>query len=542
MSAIKTTLALLALSAIGAGVCCAEFPAHRVRLQRDQMQNPLPPSIYIDNRVVVRNFRLEANGAGSGIVIKGEVWTDFEVEAGHGLPEGQMTGLKVEVSLSEMRTVTEPGRQVPSQFATANVNAVEQGFGLAGFELPELSKPLPPGMYLLAVAVIFERQTVKIRETLKWCPDWYGDYGNPIEHEKAYQELLRLGRVKGDAMLHVGDICNDAGGVDFGRPGAEKVLCRDRSFDTVSWLVVYEKQRADVEADFKAKKITKQQRDRFIAGIDQNIAVLGGAASKEESAEHVRVGEVSAKLAKQISDWEDKLRESYWVLLDGHIWYQACNSITIPGNNVAAAVTANNNQADKDARTKAMNDPVIAADRAAKVAEYKARKTPAAITEAALKFFDRRDNSGDWDSEKFTTGGAKIVLDVKKWREHVLKVARRCIKDTQPILDVLNTTNRYCIQKWPEAYDSAKAARDAVLTLGFAHEFTVRTDKVMKDAADTVKDDLESLAAANADVAEYIRGAKGVGYSTVQGRINAGVQGAKNGVKLFQFMAKYGKK
>ncbi|MCC6573439.1 MAG: hypothetical protein IT462_06575 [Planctomycetes bacterium] len=588
MKKLMIAAALSALCAVGASACFAEFPAHRVKLDRAAMQNPFPPTVYDTNHLVLKNFTLEASASGTGVKVKGEFWTDFEVEGGHKLEAGQMTGIKVDVSLLEMRSATEAGRMVPGQFVTSTVSRVEQDLGWGSFELPELAKPLPPGSYQILVMITFGVQDTKFREGLKWCPNWYGGwtqmdddgkviasgdvYGHETEHEKAYQGLLNsMKSVKDTGVLMVGAMRADSGALDFGRAGSETFLSQDQSYRVMGELINLVDQRKKADEDYKkekpvlekelkdaanaaAKAQAKQKLDKLEerykiakASTEAITALNGGAATKDEISEYARIGAIRTRLSEQISNWEDKLREKYWLLLDGYIWYKAYNAIATAGYNASEAIKLGNNTQDSEKRQaelkKRKDDAAYKATKDKEIEDKIGLSLmPDKLKTCASDYFRKMIENDDWDSSKFVIKqGPKYVLNIKAWRTHVISVATTCYNETKPILEELNTENNYCVQKWPDAYGSAKAARDAVLSLGFGYEFSIRTDAVMKESVDMVNGDLETLAATNPTIESYIKAAVGNVHSAFQSKIHSGLDTAKKGVKLHDFVKRWNK-
>jgi hypothetical protein len=221
----------------------AGFPESRVR--QGKPESIPPDELYDQNRVIVRRTDLVL--AGSGMQISGEVVTDFEADRVPSdkpkLPKGQLMGLKVNVELYYWDTVFErspgsgkvvmpqidakkPGLLVEGQSVTVSINNYLGRFGLASFTLPQLDKPLAPGVYRLVARVRFKTQTKEIQEAIKWCSDLYGArpeldqdtnevfFRNVMNdkdlHEEVYRFLLDTRtQLSDETLLWIGEVYKD---------------------------------------------------------------------------------------------------------------------------------------------------------------------------------------------------------------------------------------------------------------------------------------------------------------------------------------------
>src|SRR5688572_28680803 len=99
-SALGAAIVAMALAAVAGA---QEFPAKRVRPQHlSENWQGSPESYLTAGRVVLRSFEVDTSSG--NMRIKGQLWSDFEVESGHGSPAGQLMGLEVDVGLYERST------------------------------------------------------------------------------------------------------------------------------------------------------------------------------------------------------------------------------------------------------------------------------------------------------------------------------------------------------------------------------------------------------------------------------------------------------
>jgi len=169
-SALCAAIAVLTV-ALAAGASAQEFPAKRVRPQHLSENWVGSPEAYLtEGRVVLRSFEVDTSSG--NMRITGKLWSDFEVESGHGSPAGQLMGLEIDVGLYELSTDIDDklGNLVPTQGVKCKITATEQAgdvtLGIASFALPEMTKPLPPGVYRLVCRMVMGKQQKATKNTL----------------------------------------------------------------------------------------------------------------------------------------------------------------------------------------------------------------------------------------------------------------------------------------------------------------------------------------------------------------------------------------
>ncbi|MBE7491335.1 MAG: hypothetical protein HS108_06205 [Planctomycetes bacterium] len=538
--------AMLALGAasLGAQAARPDLPPNRVRLVRPA--NHAPEPYYHQNRVMLRH--IEINAVGAGMQISGDVYTDFECDAAPAalkLPSGQIMGLKVDVQLYSLplvlkrnaRGVVESprievrnfGRPVEGQSAQVRVDRVQDGFGLAAFSLPAMSKPLAPGIYQLAVSVVFQTQEAQQREQIKWCSNFWGEedegedpitntrvthrvLGDKAKHDYYFKEVLEvLRKVDSVALIYMADTLGRAGPIL-----RSPFLANDRTPATyMIWddlmrivgdiedleaqypmidkdLADFEANEARIEARLKDLQrrnpratradVIKLERDAAKAAkkrVDDLILMSGGKATKDESRARATCIAARGVVLEQIKQFQEWLTLRYWQLVDGYLLYAGWHPVNKPGYNAYNAVVTKDNRKDADDR-QAKLDALRKLPNGEEEAKRKRAEAwkffPADVQKVAFGYLDTANEKADFDSRNFTKKvGQDIVLDLDKWSAYRTKWRESFTKATDPIFNDIDTSVQYANQVWPEMLAEARAAREEAICNAYAWEFHTRT-------------------------------------------------------------------
>ncbi len=528
------------------------YPGKRVRpLHIYANANNAPQSTMTEARVILRKFTLEP-GRGA-MRISGECWSDFDVEAGHNVPSGQLMGLEIEVSLHLLNSDTDDkdGEIVSGQRVFCKTSTTEDVAGLtlgvAKFELPDMERPLPPGVYRLRCRAMAANQPKPIKDALKWVPDMYGvwvEYGmrkvqemakDPVSGkmvgvmekdpttgkvvpkmiselyeterfnvyeraatlDKVYKEVVESEVFESKGTLFLGNVVRGTSVV----LDAKSFLCRNAHFEMLRQLENYEAQRKsmnemidmdrknpDLPPEVKKKKEEDYKRD--MASIDVLERRCGGKRDSKELSTYSFIQVSMAAVRDQIIAWEDDLALKYWYLVDGVLNY-GWHCVNHPGRNMYIAVDSNNNVADKEARKKKLED-LEKAEGAKEARDAKRDEAwkyiPANIKSIAFEYVRRKEASDDFDSDRFTKKEGKyVVVDVTKWTTYRNTFLAKFKKDAKAALDAVDVSRIYSIQKWGDVFDKCKEARDAVITHTYLYERSARillVEKIHEKDAD----------------------------------------------------------
>lgn len=467
------------------------FPASRVRPPHlGENWQGSPEAYLLEARVVLRSF--EAVVAPDGMRISGSLWSDFEVEAGHGLPAGQIQGLQVEVGLYQLASETDDkvGAVVPDQVTTVKIAATEDAgefkLGAAEFALPAMAKPLPLGFYRLTCKLVFERQSDPVKNALMWVRDLYGMTADntPIFGSKRHVEVWK--------DLIENEMCRSEGTLFIGR-SPKNVLCGDASYEVYKNLTDLAGQRDELEKQYEIdKKNPGLNPARVKAAFQQSIKLLdtlqaraGGKMSGTEASAYSKTLAAMHNCREDILQFEDDLRLKYWIALD--TFFYAFHSINKPGGNCARAIEKGDNLADRNERERRLqalrnNPPALKARDEEREKAFKF--TPEPIKRAAYEYYRRGEETPDFDSATFTKKAGKLVIaDPAKWSAFRVKFLAEFRKSSDASLASIDLSSTYSIQKWPEIFKEVVAVRDAIITHIYGYELYLRTQSLQKGGA-----------------------------------------------------------
>lgn len=600
--------ALVALSTLllsGAMLAQADYdgyPQERVRLIRGD--NHFPDELYTLNRVIFRNT--EVRRTSRGMQISGSVITDFDadrVPAGTETPTGQLTGVKVNIELYSYDMVLErdprnnnklvdpkidpktEGNLVAGQMMTVTADETFGRYGMARFTLPELEKPLAPGLYRLVARVRLKSQTAGIREAFKWCSDMYGQRAVLDEdtmentfhdvmadtslHNEVYSDLMdNIGELKDVSLLWIGSILKD-GQLELIAPSDSterkpaNYLIWHYHLVVIGQLVDYEYQLDNVDKIVDAELESKLKLDasdevkarwKKEAGEDkvririQNaelIAQNGGRTSSAERKLYSSSLVVKTAVMEQVARFQEYLTQRYWCLTDGWLQYAGWHTINAPGYSIWEAVTDkdHDNLKGRVARMKKLED-ARNADGGLNALWEKRKEDwkyyPAETKKLVFDYLRKKEESPDWDADKFTEkDGNLIVMDAGKWAEYRTDFIVDFTEVTDKILAQVTTTELYAVQVWPKALATAIAAREDVLALTYSWEYYIRVD-ILKEEKDKVNEawKREDQSMPTMDLAKYFkRGSTAPG--TLKARFDSNLLQIKSAVKLGDFVATY---
>ncbi|MCC6464245.1 MAG: hypothetical protein IT463_02765 [Planctomycetes bacterium] len=514
------------------------IPPNRVRQVRGNTVTT--DTLYLQNRVVFR--RIDVTSDGYGMQLAGELFTDFECDKpapDSGLRPGQMMGVRVDIKLYQENVTLkrhnnaikepklEPGRygpQVDTQAISATAEVVEEGLGLARFQMPALTKPLAPGVYRMVASVTFKAQPAPVVKGLKWCSAWYGEldegldpvtnerllrpvWGDPELHEKTYKELLdNFQRVQTEAVIYVADTLRGD------KPENMKTLLRapaqakgnakanilvwDTWMETIGWVQLYENQLAQIPVDLKkdldnpdlpadVKKRRKKEAEQDEINVKDLIQLHGGKCSKEETRLYMQATAARTDILEQIKLFQEYLQQRYWCLVDGWLLYGGFHSINHPGYNAWEAVQSQNKNTSREKREEKLrkaNDEGGEAAFTAKLEETW-KFDPAEARNVAKKYLTDKVFKDRWDGNKFVATREKlVVLDLVddsgqpgKWAAYRNNFISEFRKETDRVLGEIDTGVLYATQVWPEVVAEARSARDDVIALALSWEFQIRT-------------------------------------------------------------------
>ena len=549
-----------------------------------------------------------------GTQITGEVLTDFEVDSAPfdlDLQTGQLMGLKIYIELYYYETVLRrdemsgvvrdpkidpktPGRLVEGQLASTTVTEHFGRFGLARFALPELSKPLAPGVYRLLARLNFKSQEHKLWQGIAWCGDLYGARAefdpvtlqptwrkvmdDPALHEEVFRFLVDTkGELFDETRIWVGDIYK-VNHVELIPPEAatprrpanyvvwsyhhvivEQVRAFENQLDNVDQVVDAEladklktqlKKNADPDAEdklrdlkAKGKRDAEEDKRRIRRDNADLIAKYGGRITQGER-EMLELAE-SARQAVllQIADFQDQLALRYWSLLEGCLVYSGFHRINHPAWQAWDAIDKIDNKAAAVQRIEKLR--AVQNSRGGLAAKWEARREqwkycPPDMTRAAFEYLRTREETNAFDPEQFTEKSGTLVLFLTdKWREMRYEFMDTFKADCEKRLVLLDTSRTYAVLVWSDAWQKCQAARDDVLTLSFAWEYYIRTEQ-MAEPSDVLKQEweLESHLRPELNLSDYYAGAASA-PGTIKNRFDDRLRAVREFINAREFTARY---
>ena len=502
--------AMVAL-ALSSGAGAQEYPGKRVRPPHLAENWVGSPEAYLtEARVVLRSFEVDTSSG--AMRITGKLWSDFEVEAGRGVPAGQLLGLEVEVSLHEQSTDIDDklGPVVLNQTTKAKINATElvgeTNLGTGSFALPDLTKPLPPGIYRLACRITLNKLPQNQKDALMWVRDMYGvhmewdEKGAPIGegipvylskfHKDAWRDMVESEVCRSEGTLFLGNTLK-GGSISITK---DNCLCRDASYAVYKNLEMLAKQRTELDSlnemqrknkDLDQKKV-KAMYEADAKSLDMLVTRNGGKMDNKESTFYSQTQARMISLRNAIITFEDDMALKYWIALDSfHYYFHTVNRL---GYNCYVAIDKGDNTLDRKAREERqdkLRDPVAA--KAAEEARAKAfQYIPEPIRKANDDYRRRSEETGELDSAAFTRKqGKEVSLDPAKWSAWRIKFLAEFKTKSDALVGPLDVSNSYAIQKWGTAYRQALEVRDAVITHTFCYEYFLRMMPVEKQVGAT---------------------------------------------------------
>ncbi len=471
-----------------------------------------PEAYLLEGRAVLRDFQVQAEGA--GMRISGRIWSDFETVDAKGTIArrvGQVLGLSIEVSLHEINSEHDDrlGALVPSQRATCEVNQTERTneveLGVAIFSLPLLSKPLPPGLYRLACKLEFAKQSRECKEALMWVRNLYGitpnydQSGHPTgevrdiygsrDHKDFWKEITENEVCRSQGTLFLGDSLIN------GVPTftSSNVLCRDASFDLYVNLAALEIQRAhlddqhvldkqDAGRDPKAWKRVQESYEKSVRQLDMLVARAGGWMNEQERFSYALTLAAAKYMLLSIAEFEDDLTLKYWVALDTfHYNFHTVNKL---GYVSSVAIDKGDNTRDRMEREKklqALTDPLARRARDARRDEA-FQYIPEPTKMAAYEYYRLAEETPYFDSESVTRRlGNEVQLAPEKWREFRIAFLMSFRKKSAASMAALDLSERYAIQKWAEVYKQLVEVRDNIIVHAYCYEHYLRMIHVEKE-------------------------------------------------------------
>jgi hypothetical protein len=569
--------AMVAL-ALSSGAGAQEYPGKRVRPPHlaENWQGS-PESYLTEGRVVLRSFEVDTSTG--AMRITGRLWSDFEVESGHGVPAGQLLGIEVEVSLHEQVTDMDDklGPVVSNQTTKVKISATEPvgeiNLGTASFALPDLAKPLPPGIYRLACRLTLNRLAQKDKDALMWVRDMYGvkmewdektgqplGEGTPVfgskYHKDAWRDMVENEVCRSEGTLFLGNTVK-GGSISITK---DNCLCRDASYVVYKNLEALALQRKQLDEfndlqkknkDLDQKKV-KASYDADVKALDMLVARNGGKMDNKESTYYQQTLAKMTNLRDAVILFEDDLALKYWIALDSfHYYFHTVNKL---GYNCYVAIDKGNNTLDRTAREERLErlrDPV-AAKKAEEDRERAFKYIPEAIRKANDDYRRRSEETGELDSAAFTRKqGKEVSLDPAKWSAWRIKFLAEFKTRSDALLAPLNVTNIYAIQKWATAYRQVLDVRDAVITHAFCYEYYLRMmpvekqvgatgDKKFREDADkAIVADWETEAGENLKTLQPLLNTAKNAPATVSARYETATKQAKKTVDVEEYAYRY---
>ncbi|MCB9893870.1 MAG: hypothetical protein H6839_05455 [Planctomycetes bacterium] len=586
------------------------FPEWRVRQVRPESQPP--DELYEQNRVIIRKANVMRTMR--GLQITGEVLTDFELDAapfGFKLPPGQLMGLKLHVELYYYETVLdhdpqsdaprEPrvdprqiGRLVEGQMAEATVTTQFGRFGLARFALPELDKPLAPGLYRLIARLNFKTQKHDLWQAIEWCSDLYGarvDFDevtlqptwrsvmdDPFLHEEVFRYLVETkGELSDEARIWVGDIRNGEH-IELVPPESatsttpanfvvwayhhvvvEQVRALENQLDNVDAVIDAElekKLRAQPPANANAAAVQKLEdlKRKWIRQADEDkqrirrdngdlITKYGGRITPDER-EMLEAAEAAQKaVLRQISGFQDRLALRYWSMVDGCLTYTGFHRINHPAWLAWDAIDKRDNGAAAIQRIDKLR--AVQNTPGGLAAKWEARREqwkycPPDLTEAAFEYLRTKEETDEFDPVHFTEkSGGRILFLPHKWRDMRYEFIETFAPDSEKRLALLDTSRTYAVLVWKDAWQNCQAARDDVLRVSFSWEHYIRTEQ-MAETRDVVLQDweLQNYLRPELKLSDYYTGATNA-PGTLRNRFDSEVAAVREFINVREFMTRY---
>jgi hypothetical protein len=520
------------------------YPVERVRVVRPE--GHMPSLLYYQQRVIFQDIQVVTDGR--GMTVLGAVITDFEadiVPSGTDLPTGQLE-VEVEVQLYHERTnlrvrqgevehprldPTRMGSPVAGQSARFVARDTYGPYGFSRFQLPTMERPLAPGIYRLEAKVVFGGQTGGIRRALKYCSDWYGAEVvgqdditlEPIfrriideedRHEEFYDQILNtVGQVSTVSVLYIGETLRDnrvtltAPQSGTTRNPANFMIWSDH-VRQVGEVLNYQNQFQQVDdelEELRSRDGVPPERIReaeeyapiMRQTIQQNIDMLGGEASREET-DLFRTHEAARQgVLESIMRFEHYLTQRYWCITEGHLTYAGWHTMNSVGFNIFNAIERNDMEAQPKQRRAELQRHRESEGGLEGVWERRReawRFRPREVWDIVRPYLRTKEESDTWDADKFTMEvDGRVMIDLEKFSEFRLNHITSIIESINPLIEEVRTTNLYHNQVWPTALADVERARDLVLTLGFSYEYFVRV-RQQDEPPERVTESWESLA------------------------------------------------
>lgn len=472
---------------------------------------------------------------GDGMRVSGQVIADFDCDsappAGK-LESGQIMGLRIDVQLFDLTPVLErgksgqvndvridprsPGTPVPGQVVECRTSGtISEGgpeFGIAEFALPTLPRPLAPGIYSLAAKLTFLSQGRVQLQQIKWCSGLWGAedmgfdplrqnrvvfpvLGDTQRHARFFEEITTVARkVEASVRIYMTERMDrpqrQSSGVVWCQLAQRIAAVTD--LETHSGLADKDLNDMMTNAERQARELailrqttpganladllrhwremTKTLKDGSAAGL----VMMGGPAEPAEKEYLERVTAARADALEQIRQFQDDLTLRYWELLDGalHFGYHRINR---PGRAVYEAVRNNDAEIDARERNELQAKHNSVSERLEQIRETFKHQPPSVI-EAALDYNRIWPFKTDFLSRNFIARDrARLELDVAKWRAYRAEWMKRVIADSDRLLAQIDTSATYANTAWPQAAEDTRSARDALLCIGHAYEWHIRT-------------------------------------------------------------------
>ncbi|MBZ0137989.1 MAG: hypothetical protein K8I27_16655 [Planctomycetes bacterium] len=585
------------------------FPETRMREGRPDNENVfVPDEMYTQNRVVLRTTEIMTSGR--GMQISGTILTDFDADTVPGgdtkTPRGQLSDINVTIELFYYDLVMQrdlttnraktpkidpkdEGRPVAGQTVTVKPKQSLAGFGMANFQLPVMNKPLAPGLYRLIARVRFKSQSNDLQQAFKYMSDWYGARadvdpetllpifepvtGNSKLHDEVYRTLMdTVGQVKGESLIWIGEIWKNGvlelvppeSGTDR-KPAnyaiwshhaviAEQVAAYEVQLDTVDETVdaaLAQKMKVDgatPELIERWKREAEQEKARIRRDYPALIEKSGGRLIKEEMTLLSTSKTSIMTVMDQVLNFHEYLIYRYWVLTDGLLHYKY-HSVNVPGYNAWEAVTKQDERLSTTLRLAALEKQKEAPGGLKARWDERTERfkfNPPEVTQAAFEFLKTREETAEWDADKFVekkNGKVALKLDAAKkpnWIAYREDFIVDFHKESEKLLETVTTTGVYSTQVWPAVLSAARDARDDTIRLTFAWEHLIRTDEqLMAHTSEEVMEEWKRTPTLEGiDLAPYYT--KGTAQpGTVKIRFDANCDTVRRTIGLVDFSVAY---
>lgn len=440
------------------------------------------------------------------------------------------------------------GRPVEGQAAQCRTRGVENApnarLATAMFELPALPRPLAPGIYTLAASLNFLSQGAQQLNQIKWCSDFWGAedqgidpltqerkifpiIGDKARHEQFFKEVTDVQRkVEGTARLYMGNVLTPNGPVlrppfNASDRAPANFVFWDQLAERVTAIEELEghEEAADKDlADMKTNTVRQAAQLKVLQQVNPaatvanliqhweeqtkilkenaraNLLSLGGKTDAKERSYRVSVLAARMNLLEQIKTFQDRLIERYWTLLDGYIYY-GYHTINRPGAAIYEAVKNNDQGIDAKKRDDELAKPEKANEETyvsgLRNGPFKAQS--AEIWKQAETYWRKWPYKTVMLSRNFTRKeGDQVFMDAAKWDVYRDAFIDQFLKDTDKVIEELDTSIRYANSTWANFLAEARAARDEVVCMGFAYEYFVRTEtEVAKEKDEAARANLQ---------------------------------------------------